>query len=103
MRGSFWTRPDFLWSTFLLVGLLIVGAIALALVKRWHRRQSQRIELPEQHLTTYHALVTQGDLTTEELHRITQILAQQKEMPTSSPPARVQDGGDVGPKESSPG
>ncbi len=65
-------NPDFLLTVGLLVGALLVGAIAFALVDRWRKRQADPGSAREstESLTSFRAMYESGELSKEEYERI---------------------------------
>ncbi|MBY0230652.1 MAG: SHOCT domain-containing protein [Gemmataceae bacterium] len=62
-----------MWATGLLAGTLLAGAVAIALARRWRKRQG---EVPDagSELSRYRALYEKGEISEEEYHRLRDVL-----------------------------
>jgi hypothetical protein len=69
-KPSPFTTPEFLWATAGFVGVLLLGAIALAWVKRWRAGLVEKGSTPEDRLGNYRTLYEQGVISREEFEQI---------------------------------
>src|SRR5262245_59174887 len=60
------TDPEVLVAIGLLAGTVLAGAIVLALVDRWRKRQANETLSTHDELATYRLLYEQGDLSPDE-------------------------------------
>jgi hypothetical protein len=85
-RHNPFTSPDFIWATAALVGVLLLGACALALAKRWKARLLEKDGPAEGRADSYRALYERGEISREEFEQISAAQARPaREGPT--PPA----------------
>jgi hypothetical protein len=71
-----WHAP-ILWTSLVLVGALIIGAILIAVVERWRKRPGAEQMTPGEQLTHFRALYDRGELSREEFERIRNLLGEQ--------------------------
>jgi Short C-terminal domain len=72
-----------------LCAVLLVGAAAIALVKRWRQRDVSESLSPSDQLAEYRSLYEQGVMSKEEFDRLRALLGGQlREMTTTATPAR---------------
>jgi hypothetical protein len=71
-----WHAPV-LWTSLVLVGALIIGAIVIALVDRWRKRSGAQHLTPGEQLSHFRALYDRGELSREEFERIRNLLGEQ--------------------------
>jgi hypothetical protein len=69
-------RLAILWSVLPLIGILLLGALAVYIADRWRKRQQAISTESEEQLTSFRALFENGELTQEEYDRIRQRLGQ---------------------------
>ncbi len=67
-----WT-PDIIINSLYLVGALLLGAIIIAAVSRWRRREGQRLSANDQ-LAHFRSLYEKGTLSAEEFTRLRALL-----------------------------
>jgi hypothetical protein len=65
-----------LWSVLPLIGVLLIGALAVYIADRWRKRQQIISTDSEEQLTSFRALFENGELTQEEYDRIRHRLGQ---------------------------
>jgi hypothetical protein len=89
--------PRLLITTLYLVGALLAGAIVIAAVSRWRRRQDKERSSPGEQLAHFRALYEEGTISAEEFARLRTLLTGQLHATTvgPKPPASA-------PPESSP-
>jgi hypothetical protein len=80
------TPSDLIWPSAALVGLLLLGAIVLAWMKRRRTRTPGGPEPSEDPLATFQTLYEQGTLSREEFERIRARLGPQAEAEGPKPP-----------------
>jgi hypothetical protein len=68
-----WKNPELVWSTIALAVVLLVGAVVIFLARRWRARLAQE-KTREEQLAEYRALHARGEISQEELERITRML-----------------------------
>jgi uncharacterized membrane protein len=61
--------PRILTVTILLTGSLLLGALVLALVDRWRKRQDEAVQ-PHEQLTSFRVLYERGELSEQEYQRV---------------------------------
>ena len=71
-----WHTPV-LWTSLVLVGALIIGAIVIAVVDRWRKRSGAERLTPGEQLSHFRALFDRGELSREEFERIRNLLGEQ--------------------------
>jgi hypothetical protein len=69
-------RMAILWSVLPLIGILLVGALAIYVADRWRKRSRAISTDSEEQLTDFRSLFENGELTQEEYDRIRQRLGQ---------------------------
>ena len=62
--------PRVLIATAMLSGALLLGALVIALVDRWRKRQTNVVAETRDQLALYRALYERGELSKEEFERI---------------------------------
>jgi hypothetical protein len=82
---SFFSSPEFLWSSVALVGVLLLGALGLALARLWRNRLMDNLRSLEGEVEHYQALYHQGEISREEFERITGLLAHPAPEATAPP------------------
>ncbi len=82
-------KLQFLWATLMLVGVLLAGAVIIALVERWRRKSGTEGLSAGDQLSHFRKLYDQGAISKEEYERIRSQLASQfkQEVRIESPPA----------------
>jgi uncharacterized membrane protein len=100
-------RTPVLWTSLILVGVLLVGALLITLVDRWRKRASSRTATPAEQLSHFRRLYDRGELSAEEFERIKTLLGgklrqdlhvpgapppRAPEGPARSPDTRIQNG-----------
>ncbi|HEV3238654.1 MAG TPA: hypothetical protein VGZ25_16825 [Gemmataceae bacterium] len=85
-------RLAILWSVLPLIGILLVGALAIYIADLWRKRSRAISTESEEQLTDFRALFEDGELTQEEYDRIRQRLGQcmmrkhPENIPSPTPP-----------------
>jgi hypothetical protein len=80
------------WGSSLLVaglslaGALLLGALVIALVRRWHREPGLDLLTPNDQLAQYRSLYEQGAISQEEFERLRRLLAGELQKSLGVPP-----------------
>src|SRR5262249_4945316 len=69
-EGLYLDDPRLLIAGGVFAGCLLVGAIVIAVVKRWRKKQERVTPSASDQLNEYRALFEEGDLSKEEFERI---------------------------------
>jgi hypothetical protein len=89
--GRWLAVPVFDWQNFLVYALLLcavllIGAVAFALAKRWQRIDTKESLSPSDQLAAYRSLYEQGVMNKEEFERLRALLqAQLREAAAATP------------------
>jgi len=70
-------KPTMLEPGLYLAGALLLGAMVIALVKRWHRRAEADELTPSDQLARYRSLYEEGTISQEEYERLRALLGGQ--------------------------
>jgi len=73
-----------------LVGVLLLGALVIARVDRWRKRQMEAKDDETEHVTSFRELYENGELSKEEYDRVLRRVAERvgaKARPQTVPPA----------------
>jgi hypothetical protein len=89
-----------LWATGILVATLLAGAVVLALIDRWRKKQLSDPTGERDPLTTYRELYQRGELSKEEYVKIRDKLAASYMSTGERPPSDGDDGSSPGPNTS---
>lgn len=84
MLGISFLDPQVLTVTLMLTGALLLGAIVIAAVDRWRKRQANRFLATHDHLASFRILYEQGELSREEYDRIRGKLSREGKIPKSA-------------------
>jgi hypothetical protein len=68
-KPGIWESPLF-WTSLSLVGVLLLGALIIAIVDRWRKRPVQTTAPPGEQLSQFRSLYERGELSQEEFDRI---------------------------------
>ncbi|QVL31978.1 hypothetical protein KIH39_24605 [Telmatocola sphagniphila] len=90
--------PEILSASSLIVVALIVGAIIIAILQRWKRKQLADEDTDLDSVTSYRAMLASGELSREEYDRILKRVGQRALGKTPPEPAPQQ----APPKDSDP-
>ncbi len=80
--------PRVLTVTIMLTGSLLLGALVLALVDRWRKRQNDAVT-PHEQLTSFRVLYERGELSEQEYQRVKAKLAPKLKPAVVTPPPAV--------------
>jgi hypothetical protein len=84
-----WADPRLLWTSLALAGLILLGALVIAWLKRWRRCSEPESLTANEQLARFRDLYETGDLSQAEFERIRAKLAVQllQELGDSAKPA----------------
>jgi hypothetical protein len=82
-------QKQYIWATAALSGVLLVAAAAIALFKRWRKRQEESTDSTFNQLTSYRSLYESGELSHEEYQRIRQRVVKKLNPELPKPDAAV--------------
>jgi hypothetical protein len=97
-------RMAILWSVLPLIGVLLVGALAIYIADRWRKRSGAISTDNEEQLTDFRKLFDNGELSQEEYDKIRQRLGQRlmRKHPENIPSPPLQDPPQPPPPENPP-
>jgi hypothetical protein len=72
-KSSFLESP-LLWTSLALVGVLLLGALIIALVDRWRKRPVQTTSTDSEQLSHWRTLYQRGEISREEFERLRTLL-----------------------------
>jgi hypothetical protein len=81
--------PRLLWGTLVLVAVIVLGALAIVIVKRWREQETTEEPSANDQLAYFRELHDRGDLSANEFARIkarlSEQLRQELDMPAAPP------------------
>src|SRR5437660_779140 len=81
--------PRILWTTLALAGIIVLGAVAIALLDRWRKRSIPTACDVNDQLAQFRELYDKGELSQEEFDRIrarlSEQLRQEMDLPAPAP------------------
>jgi hypothetical protein len=106
--AGLWARrplmdPRLIWATLALVGILLLGALAIWWVDRWRKRSLEREEASvDAQLAQFRELYDRGALSADEFNRIRDLLGKRLREQLEIPVPPAGEGPRQGPAEPSP-
>jgi hypothetical protein len=87
--GSPWDRPELIYASLAIAGVLLAGGVVIWVVDRWRKRGlAPAADAAVAELTDFRGMLDRGEITAEEYNRLRQKVAGRvKPGPRTPPPA----------------